>query len=66
MGKFYSENGGQKKAEESYRAARDVIDGLKTGPQNSELLDSLENFPPVQHIDRLTKDASPSDEVWKN
>lgn len=66
MGKFYSENDGQKKAEESYRAARDVIDGLKTGLQNSELHDSLENFPPVQHIDRLTKDASPSGEVWKN
>ena len=40
------------------RAAREVIDGLKAGLQNSELRNSLQNFSPVKRLDRLIEDKS--------
>jgi tetratricopeptide (TPR) repeat protein len=57
MGRFYDGRAMHEPAQASYRAARDVIDGLKAGLQNSELRNSLQNFSPVQHLDRLIEDA---------
>ena len=53
MGNYHLEIGRQEKAQGSYQAARDVIEGVKAGLQNSNLRDSLQNFSPVKLIDRL-------------
>ena len=41
MGNYHLEIGRQEKAQGSYRAARDVIEGVKAGLQNSNLRDCL-------------------------
>jgi hypothetical protein len=58
LGNHHLETGRQIEAQKSYRAARDVIDGLKAGLQNSELRNSLQNFSPVKRLDRLIEDKS--------
>jgi len=50
MGKYHLETGRPDKAQESYRAARDVIEGVEAGLQNSNLRNSLQNFSPVKRI----------------
>ena len=50
MGKYHLETGRPDKAQESYRAARDVIEGIKAGLQNSNLRNSVQNFSPVKRI----------------
>jgi hypothetical protein len=53
MGNYHIEVGQHEKAQGSYRAARDVIEGIKAGLQNSNLRNNLQNFSPVKLIDRL-------------
>lgn len=53
MGNYHIEVGQHEKAQGSYRAARDVIEGIKAGLQNSNLRNSLQNFSPVKLINRL-------------
>jgi tetratricopeptide (TPR) repeat protein len=43
MGRFYGDIGKQDKAQISYRAARDVIDQIKSGLQQQDLRSSFEN-----------------------
>jgi predicted ATPase/class 3 adenylate cyclase len=50
IGKYHLETGRPDKAQQSYRAARDVIDGMKAGLQNNSLRHSLQNFSPVKLI----------------
>ena len=57
IGNHHLETGRPDEAQKFYGAARDVIEGVKVDLQNSALRSSLENFPPIQHIFRLTEDA---------
>ncbi len=43
VGKLYAEQGETDKSQKSFRSAREVIDGLKSGLQNQDLRVGLEN-----------------------
>jgi predicted ATPase len=50
MGRFYGETGKQEDAQLSYRAARDVIDQIKSSLQNSDLRSNFENSTMIRKI----------------
>jgi len=55
MGKFYAAIGKDEQAQVSYRAARDVIDQIKSGLQHPDLRSSFEHYPLFNGIPSLNR-----------
>lgn len=55
LGRLHEERKRKESARESFRAARQVVDGMKAGLRSPELRSSLESAPMIQTIYELSR-----------